>query len=1254
MSKILLFSCLIFFAATALASDFHRKIIWLDRVDTIEIGARGIFSLQFEGSISVDQTGLPYWFESFELNNASADVAIRDAIFEPVNDSIPTLENIQNEELTFKSDIGVSAGKSFLRLTIFPFIRKNKQVEKLVSFTISITENQNKLKSANAPYPWKTNSVLNSGKWVKIKTKDRGIYKVTYDQIKQWGFTNPDQVVLYGTGGYMLPFMNNDLRFDDLATYPVWKGKDSAGKDCIFFYSTGNVSFSQNIETGLFTHQQNYYSTETYFFLSDQGTARTIGKATELTGAPGKKVLSFPKYDYWEKESNNLISSGSKWFGERFNSGSSQTVSFSLENPELTQNARFAVSVAGRSSGTNNMGVLLNGKVLNKISFQSVDPSDPTSWYADDPLGEYTESLPSKNIQLKLTYQGSNSSAEAWLDYISVNYQSLLTMNADVYSFRGRGVDGQIMISEFVLDNASVSTRIFDVTDHANAFEVPAIYADGQLKFKSNSELTREYVAFNPGGTIPSAELVGTVANQNLHAVDLSEMIIVSNPTLLKEANDLADFHRTSDQMTVQVVTPEVIYNEFSGGLPDPSAFRNYFRMCYERGKQSGKNTLKYILLMGDGSFDNRNILGKNYNLLPTFQSDNSLSPTESFVTDDFFVFLDENEGGYSGIVDLGIGRIPARTIEEAEIVVDKIKNYRQKESMGNWRNIVTFIADDGNVADGYTTIHTDQAESLARYINNTYPAFFTERIYLDTYRRVMTAGGEKYPDVNAAINSRVKRGTLILNYTGHGNARGLADEGVIDITGINSWDNYNRLAVVVTATCEFSRFDENETSAGEFVLFNPIGAGVGLFSTTRLVYSGANFVLNSKFFKYVFEKDQQGNNLRLGDVMRLAKAAANTGINQLNFTLLADPALRLANPSNKVITASLNGNDVKIETDTINTLSVVTVKGYISNSQGDKLTTFNGEIIPTVYDKEMLLETLGNAGQETTNFNSQNNIIYKGLASVKNGEFEFSFFVPKEISYKVGKGKILYYAYNESVDASGYFDNFYLGGSFNSTITDSNGPEIDLYMNSESFKDGGTVSASSVLLANITDDTGINTSGIGIGHDITAVLDEDNSNIMALNDYFQSDMNSYTSGKIVFPLTGLSEGEHVLKIKVWDVFNNSSEKEIRFVVKDDFRIETVSNYPNPMQGETRFVFTHNQPDETFDVELEVFQSTGSRIDLVKEKIGSQGIESLPLEWIPAERQVKMKSGVYIYRISATTKDGKKSSGSGRLVFLYR
>jgi hypothetical protein len=419
-------------------------------------------------------------------------------------------------------------------------------------------------------------------------------------------------------------------------------------------------------------------------------------------------------------------------------------------------------------------------------------------------------------------------------------------------------------------------------------------------------------------------------------------------------------------------------------------------------------------------------------------------------------------------------------------------------------------------------------------------------------------------------------------------------------------------------------------------------------------VYSGANFVLNDKFFQYIFEKDEQGNNLRLGDVMQKAKAAANTGTNQLNFTLLADPAMRLANPNYQVKTTSIDGKDVETQVDTIRTLSVVTVKGFVADNKGAKLTSFNGEIIPTVYDKALQVETLGNSGETPMSYTVQNNIIYKGLASVKNGEFEFSFFVPKDISYKVDKGKILYYAYNETADAQGYFDGFYVGGSSNNTIADSNGPDVELFLNSDTFKDGEEVSASSVLIANISDATGINTSGTGIGHDITAVLDDDYSNIMVLNDYFQADKDKYTSGKIIFPLTDLEEGEHVIKLKVWDVLNNSSEVEIRFVVKDDFRIESVSCYPNPMQEQTKFIFTHNQPDETFDVNLEVFSSSGIRVDLFQTKVGSSGTESLPFTWTPADRQVKMTTGVYVYRLTMTTNDGKIGSGSGRLVFVYR
>ncbi len=1260
MLRLLLLSVLLFVVAFTKGADYHRRINWFQagqRIDSVDINA-----LRFDGNITIDRGGSPYWFESFDLNSSSAEVTIKNPVFEPVENATKKLNDSIGAELKYSYEIGTSADHSILRLTICPFVFRNNTLEKLVEFTVSVNENIRQLKSAKVAHTWKTSSVLGSGKWVKISTGDKGIYKISFDQIKEWGFSNPDQVALYGNGGYMLPVLNKDTQFDDLNAYPIWKGKDNAGKDCIFFYSTGNIKITENLSTGTYSHQQNYYSTLNYFYISDQGTPKVIQKAAALSESAERSINSYPNYSFYEKELKNLLASGSQWFGEQFIMGSSQTINLTLENPDLTKSAQFLVSAIGRSSSASSMFVSLNGKSETGLSFSAVDMTDPTDYFADEQVSRFTENLPSKNLQLKLTYNAVNSTSGAWFDYFSVNYTSLMNMNADVYFFRGKGNNGQVTTSEFVLNGASSTTKILDITDFSNAFEVPSIYTDGQMKFKSNSPTTCEYVAFNPAGTIPVPDFVKDVDNQNLHSADLSEMIIVTNPIFESAANDLANFHRTNDQMSVQVVTPEIIYNEFSGGLPDPAAFRNYFKMCYDRGKDSGANTLKYVLLMGDGSYDNRNILGKNHNLLPTYQWSNSLSPTESFVTDDFFAFMDENEGIFMdenkviahGSIDLGIGRIPANTLTEAQAVVDKIKHYHDQETFGNWRNTVTFIADDGNTADRYTNAHMSQAEEIATFLNQSYPSFYTDKIYFDTYKKISTAGGEKYPDVTTAINNSVKKGTLIMNYTGHANERNLADETVLDIGTIDSWTNYNRLPIFVTATCEYSRFDADDMSAGEHILFNSRGGGVGLFSTTRLVYSGANSTLNKNFFRYIFAKDDAGKNLRLGEIMRRAKAAANTGTNQLNFTLLADPAMQLANPDFQVKTTSIDGKNTDTEIDTIQTLTVVTVKGFVADMNGEKLTSFNGEIIPTVYDKAMQVKTLGNSGQNPMSYTTQNNIIYKGLASVTNGDFEFSFFVPKDVSYKLDKGKIIYYAYDDSNDAHGYFDGFYIGGSSNANISDSDGPQIDLFINSESFQDGGTVSASSVLLANISDNTGINTAGTGIGHDITAILDDDYTNIMVLNDYFQADKDQYLSGKIVYPLTKLAEGEHVLKLKVWDVLNNSAEKEIHFVVKDNFRIETVSCYPNPMQGQTQFVFTHNQPDETFDINLEVFQTNGARVDILNTTVGSLGTESLPIEWIPANRKIVMKAGIYIYRITATTvPGGKQTSGSGRLVYVY-
>lgn len=1243
MRKLLLISIFLFTAFWGWSAQFNRTIVWRQPASAEQQGLKR----WFEGAVLMNENSLPYWMESFEIQSANANVSIADTVFEPYEGLLGELADSVGNDLRLVAEPGSSAGKYYLRVSLVPFIKKGDKIFKLTAFTLTVNEIPSMLKSAKAAYQWKQESVLSTGKWTKIKVKNKGIYKITYDQLKGWGYPNPENVVLYGNGGYMLPLLNKDMKTDDLLPYPVWEGKDNANKDCLFFYASGNIKINYNVGTARFSHQQNYYATETYFYLSDQGTPLVIQKAAEIGAEAGRQVFTYPNYTFYEKEERNLIESGSQWYGEAFSAGSSHNIAMTLDNPDATSPAILTVSAAGRSSAANSMDVFVNGKSLMKLAFSAYSEYD----YAREGVMSDTMPLSTKNLQIRLTYNASNTSSAGWLDYIAVNYQSMLNMAGDVFNFWGRGVNNTIQTSEFVVSGATAATRLLNITDLFQPVEVPVSFTDGKLKFKSNSSLINEYIAFNPNGAIPSPDLIGVIDNQNLHGQEVPQMIVVTNKTLESAANELADFHRTNDGMNVQVVTPELIYNEFSGGLPDPAGIRNYFRMFYEKTKQSG-NGLKYVLLMGDGSYDNRNLMGKNLNLLPTYQSDNSLSETLSYVTDDFFVLLDENEGGTSGIIDLGIGRIPARNMEEAQSVINKIKSYHQKEALGNWRNNVTFIADDGNIVDFFDNRHQEAAEGLSIIVNNKYPEYFTDKIYFDAYKKITSAGGEKYPDVTAAILDRIKRGTLILNYTGHANERNLADENVMDIGIINSLTNSKRLPIFVTATCEFSRFDAEETSAGEHFLMNPDGGGIGLFSTTRLVYSDGNEKLNRAFFQYVFEKDENGNNLRLGDVMRLSKAAA-PGTNQLNFSLLADPALMLAEPENKVITTTINGKSIDQQADTLTTMSVVTIKGFVADSKGAKMNSFNGEIIPTVYDKAMTVHTLANSHQLPMDYEVQNNIIYRGLASVTNGDFEFSFFVPKDISYKLDKGKIIYYAYNETHDANGYYNDFYIGGASNTTVTDTDGPNIDLFMNSDSFKEGGQVSASSVLIARIADQTGINTAGTGIGHDITAVLDGDYSNLYVLNDYFQTSMDKHTEGSVVFPINNLSEGKHTLTVKVWDVLNNSSEKQITFVVQNDFRIESVQCFPNPMEQQTSFTFTHNQPDQTFDVTLEVFQANGTRVDMIQTKVGSSGVESLPLEWNPASHGVKMQAGVYIYRLTVSA-PGKTGSGSGRLVYVYR
>lgn len=1233
------------------ADNFDRTINW--KTKQIIVTEQEHFEWpDFIGSDRTDEKTVPLFFENIKIDYPVSEVEITNVKFSSLqNVPIEIVETI-SEEIKFEYHIFNSGTEKYLQIKLIPFINNDGQLFRIDSFQIKTSANNTSLKSAQIQPEWAQNSVLANGKWFKIATSGKGIFKIRYSDLQSWGFANPSSVKVYGNGGYMLPTMNNESFYDDIQQIAIWRGKDDSNNDCLFFYSTGTIKWTYNSSKKMYLHQQNYFADKAIYFLTDVGNDLVVQEETKPDTDPEKQITEYDFYGKSESDEANIIQSGVTWYGNRHMNGQSKSFPFEISNRIESDTLKMYAETIGRSSAQSALKFFINTLFWDEISYNSLATDDPESMYGRFGILRKDIVLTGSTVSIGTTYSASNSNSEAWIDFIDVNSRCRLTLGASQLPFRDIRSVKNASVNEFKIAQATAGTKVWDVTNFLHPKSMQTELSGTDLKFRAGTSELREFVAFNPTGEIPTAEKLTDIDNQDLHGASVPEFLIITNPRFVDQANELADFHRDYDQMKVSVYTTEQIYNEYSSGMPDAAGIRNFIRMCYE--KSSGANTLKYVLLFGDGSYDNKNIRGKGFNLIPTYQSIESLSPVGSFVSDDFFVLLNPDEGGYTGLVDLGIGRIPARTSDEAHAVVAKIKSYVHSDALGKWRNVACFIGDDGNNADGFTNQHMEQAETIAELINQNYPAFYTDKIYFDAYRKESGSGNTSYPDVNVAINERVKEGVLILNYIGHANEEFLADERVLDVSTIDAWSNFKNLPIFVTATCEFSRFDEDELSAGEHILFNPNGGGIGLFSTTRLVYSGANFNLTKSFYNHVFEKDASGENLRMGDVMRLAKIGSNTGTNKRNFTLLSDPALRLAYPKLNVKTETINGKAINDFTETVSALEEITISGSITDYLGNVKTDFTGKVIPIVYDKAIELETLGNAGQTTMMFSMQNNVIYKGNVSVTNGTFSFSFIVPKDISYNIDKGKILYYAENGETDANGAFTEFLIGGSSTSTINDNLGPEIKMYMNDDSFESGDKVGASPILIAEVSDENGINTVGTGIGHDITAVIDNDYSNIFVLNDYYESDIDSYKSGKIVYPLNDLETGKHTITIKVWDVVNNSSEATIEFIVTSDFKITDVICYPNPASEYVWFSFTHNLPDELFSATIEIFDRTGKCINSIERQIPSDGIESVPFKWQSSNSNVSLSSGIYLVRFNITSTQGYSTAKTGKFIFIKK
>ncbi len=1128
-------------------------------------------------------------------------------------------------------------GKYFLQYMFNPFYIKDGVTYKIDSYQIHyqlsprFEKSSSLLKSA-------VTSPLASGKWAKVKLDKSGVYKITGADLKSYGFSSVSTVRIFGDNGGLLPLDNADGLQPYMPEVPLYVSDGGDGtfddNDYVLFYGQNphTISYSQTSKS--YKHLNNCYTESANFLITvNNGIPKRISSVDYSSLVSDIRLDYFEDVQLYEVNDTNIVLSGREFF----QSAGNRTYEFNFPNYLNYLPSSLSHRVLGASSSGFDYSIYANESIVTRGTISGGDNVE-----GKDSDGKIDFTLLNQSLNFRVSRSGSS---KFWLDYLLVSVPCQIALRSGQLVVRNStSLDYNAV--EYSLPSSLV--QVWDVTDFG---EVATVNHSGS-SFKSPGGILRTFAMFD-GTNFLKPEFVEEVTNQNIVGVNTVEMIIVAHPDFTAQAQRLANLHASVSGISTLIVTQDQIFNEFSSGRPDVAAVRNYLRYMY-----SIDGKLRYLLMFGDGSYKNSQ-LSPESNQLITYQSRLS-SNTGSYVSDDFFGMFDAGEGEIDGAlkgkIELGIGRIPVSNPDKAKLIVDKIIHYATSPDVrGSWRNNMAFLADDGD-----DNLHMKQADVLANLVESGRGEILTSKILADTYHKVAGSGGGRYPDANQRILDVIKKGVLLFNYTGHGNPVQFGGERYITAPDLIDWKNFDKLPLFITASCEVGRYDNPaRLSLSELLLLQDDGGAIALMTTTRLVYSGPNFDLNKKIINQLFGTNDWGEPKTMGDIIRCSKNEIGEDYNQnkRNFSLLGDPALRLAVPTLKVLTDSINGQNVSVFTDTVSALSVVRISGHVENSSGDILSTYNGVIHPTVMDKYRIINTLNNDGKSkfTLEYKEYANILFKGQATIRNGYFTFSFLVPKDISYRFDKGKISYYADNGIEDGSGFENRFYVGGTSTNTISDGSGPEMNIYMNDSTFVFGGTTSESPTLLVKIQDESGVNITGNAVGHDLTAILDADVSNTYVLNDFYQADMDSYKQGSVRYPLTALAEGKHTVRVKVWDALNNSNEDFLEFYVSEsaDMALKHVLNYPNPFTTNTSFYFEHNQAGQQLEILVQIFTVSGRLIKTLESNQYASGFRNQAITWDGKDDfGDKIGRGVYFYRVKVRTEDGTTAEAYQKLVLL--